>query len=382
MTENAPLARRATELLADSSRRAAEAPGPVSEDTRARGIAAARAAIAAHGAGKRVRRVRAFTVGLIAAAAVALSVGAGLRTRRAVATTVTAHAVLGEPTLWRLGIAEPLRSDVPLRAGDRLRTLPGTAATLSMSTGSAIALEGGGDLTLVAAETAEVLALSAGAARFQVAKVGAGRRFVVRTDDAEIEVKGTAFRVTVAGDDPRCAVATRTRVEVTEGRVVVRHLGVEVVLDPGGRWPAGCGGPVAAAPAPVPAPAATVPSALAPPQLTSKVALPPNAVGSSLGAATAAGPPKDAPASATDLTQQNDLFTAGLDKKRAGDLAGARAAFDRYLALYPGGALAESATVEKMRLLKGEPARAVAKSYLGRWPKGFARAEAQALLEP
>jgi len=326
------------------------------------------------------------------------------------ATSVRARAVAGEPTVWRMGMSEPLHGDVTLQAGDRVRAMVGGAAQLHMSTGSQVALEEGGDLTLVGVQTADVLALSAGAARFQVAKVSSGRRFLVRTGDTEIEVRGTAFRVSVVPLDPSCEVASPTRVEVTEGRVVVRFHGVETVLNAGGKWPAGCsvaattaaasGGPLLAAvptsggPIVVPVGEPSAPSLSFPPAKSPKVTSPtlaPSPAPQPAGTVTApaatvpvvAGPPETPVAAkkSSDLAAQNDLFTLGLEKKKSGDLGGARAAFDRYLALYPGGALAESATVEKMRLSGGAAQKTVASHYLARWPKGFARAEAQGILD-
>ena len=71
--------------------------------------------------------------------------------------------------------------------------------------------------------------------------------------------------------------------------------------------------------------------------------------------------------------------------RRRGDTSGALAGYERYLAKYPQGALAESATVERMRLLAAsDPARgaAAAKGYLARFPSGFARGEAATLAHP
>ena len=58
--------------------------------------------------------------------------------------------------------------------------------------------------------------------------------------------------------------------------------------------------------------------------------------------------------------------------------------FDRLLSRYPSGPLAESASVERMRLLKTvapERATASAREYLARYPTGFARTEAESLVQ-
>lgn len=427
MSDRPLLARLATDLLADEARGGgAKVHGPT-EAERARAIAVAAAAIAKAAAARRVARRRRVGVGVGLAVAAAVGGLVAIRLRAPVTasapvatTTVHAHALAGEPTLWRLGMSEPLHGAVTLVPGDRVRAAAGASAELQMSTGSKVAVEEGGDLTLVGVQSADVLALSAGAARFEVAKVTAGRKFLVRTGDAEIEVKGTAFRVSVVPVDPSCSVATPTRVEVTEGRVVVRFHGEEAVLVAGGKWPSGCSGvakdakekdgakvappvaglgaptateptgvAVAKAPIAAPLPAVVAPAPTAPqgppgvPQSTVAPAATPAAT-TTAPTATPAAPTATtvavAPKKASDLASQNDLFTFGLEKKKAGDFAAARAAFDRYLSLYPNGALAESATVEKMRLSSGATRKELAAAYLARWPKGFARAEAQSIV--
>jgi len=406
MSDRPLFAKLATDALAKAAPAETRAP---TELERARAIAVAAAAIAQAKRVRDARRRRLVGGGVALAVAAAAASIFLVRTHTTpstpiAATSVRARAVAGEPTVWRMGMSEPLHGDVTLQAGDRVRAMAGGAAQLQMSTGSQVALEEGGDLTLVGVQSADVLALSAGAARFQVAKVSTGRRFLVRTGDTEIEVRGTAFRVSVVPLDPSCEVASPTRVEVTEGRVVVRFHGVETVLNAGGKWPAGCsmvaaapaakGATVAGSPGSEPLPSPPLPPSE--PAFQPKSPLHPKA---SLFAPTPSPAPtmtaapaatvEAAPTALTtavakkssDLGAQNDLFTLGIDKKKAGDFGGARAAFDRYLALYPDGALVESATVEKMRLSSGAAQKSVAGSYLARWPKGFARAEAQAVLE-
>ncbi|MBL8719688.1 MAG: FecR domain-containing protein [Myxococcales bacterium] len=407
MSDRPLFAKLATDALAKAA--PAETRGPT-ELERARAIAVAAAAIAQARRVRDARRRRLVGGGVVFAVAAAAASIFLVRTRTApsapvVATSVRARAVAGEPTVWRMGMSEPLHGDVTLQAGDRVRAMAGGAAQLQMSTGSQVALEEGGDLTLVGVQSADVLALSAGAARFQVAKVSTGRRFLVRTGDTEIEVRGTAFRVSVVPLDPSCDVASPTRVEVTEGRVVVRFHGAETVLNAGGKWPAGCsviaaapvakGATFAGSPGSEPLPSPPLPPSepafhpKSPLQPKSSLLAPtPSSPAPTTTAAPAAtvdtsptAPTTAVAKKSSDLGAQNDLFTLGIDKKKAGDLGGARAAFDRYLALYPDGALVESATVEKMRLSSGAAQKSVAGSYLARWPKGFARAEAQAILD-
>jgi hypothetical protein len=83
---------------------------------------------------------------------------------------------------------------------------------------------------------------------------------------------------------------------------------------------------------------------------------------------------------ASDLAEQNDVFAEATTKKRNGDRAGAVASYERFLARWPGSALAETAAIERMRLLDGTSKRDAAKAYLVRWPGGSARVEAENIL--
>ena len=89
----------------------------------------------------------------------------------------------------------------------------------------------------------------------------------------------------------------------------------------------------------------------------------------------------------SQLAAQNDLFDEATALKRSGDFSAALAGFERFLARYPSSPLAENAAAERMRLLgsMGGPtnqARAVAaaKDYVARYPAGFAKADAEAIL--
>jgi hypothetical protein len=83
------------------------------------------------------------------------------------------------------------------------------------------------------------------------------------------------------------------------------------------------------------------------------------------------------------LAEQNDRFAEAIAAKRSGNASLAVVRFERFLATYPQSALAESAAVERMKLLAAaDPARgaAAARQYLARYPAGFARAEAEAIV--
>jgi len=99
----------------------------------------------------------------------------------------------------------------------------------------------------------EIVRLREGVATFDVEPLLRGERFRVITGDGEVEVRGTSFRVEVAGDRLRA-------VHVERGRVEVRAQGRRaVVLGPGDDWKsartlagavAGSGNAVPSAPSP------------------------------------------------------------------------------------------------------------------------------------
>jgi hypothetical protein len=69
--------------------------------------------------------------------------------------------------------------------------------------------------------------------------------------------------------------------------------------------------------------------------------------------------------------------------RRYGNLPLAIDKMDRFLERYPASHLAENAAAERMRLLRGlDPAKAAgaARQYLQRYPAGYARADAEAIL--
>ena len=336
---------------------------PPSADNRASAIALLEQAIAGRArAKKRSRWVTAGVTVAAVAAVVAVTVGAArhygnrgeLASASAPATGdvhVVGHAVPGAASVVVAGQSADVTEGRPITAGSRVVTTKTGRLLLAFSTGTSALLEDGGDATLDSMGAAQQIHLDSGSLDLQVAKQGPEQRFVVRTLDSEVEVRGTQFRVSVAPSDPSCGAGTTTRVAVSEGVVVVRHAGTEARVGAGEQWPAGCGQSASA----------TVNN---------------NPV------IARAGP---APSTASTLGEQNDLFAQAIAAKRRGDAGGAIAGFDRFLARYPGSPLAESATVERMRLLRAsDPSRAVAsaKAYLARYPRGFAHAEAEALVSP
>jgi hypothetical protein len=216
-----------------------------------------------------------------------------------------------------------------------------------------------------------------GRAHLAVAKLHAGQRFLVETPNAELEVRGTAFSVRIDAATPTCT--TRTEVEVEEGAVEVRSAGDRLLLHPGERWANDCGPPVAAAPVPA---AAALALATAPHRPHTERAAPLDSERPAPAAAVALPVPTPTSVAVSSLTEQNDLFARARSASREGRRGEALAAYARLLALFPNGPLAESASVEHVRLLAGRDpaaARDAAKAHLARYPSGLARAEMEAL---
>lgn len=362
------LSRIATDALA-AERTATPVPSAMQ---RARAIARIAATIEHEARLRRRRRWAGGTVAVVAAAAAAVAIFVGSRgphrapAQAAAPISGSAHALAGEVAVEHEGRRSPLDGAVPLAAGDRVIASADARATIALSTGTHVVVEPGGDVSVVEQDATQIYALHAGALQADVAKLHAGQRFLVRTDDAEVEVRGTSFHLAVAAPDPSCGAGTRTRLIVLEGVVVVRAGGGEVPVAAGHAWPQGCSATATVEPPPLGAAVVSpLPNA------------PPGAAPAKKPALASTGTPTP-----SELAAQNDLFARATEARNAGDVAGALAAYERYLAKYPGGALEESASVERMRLLakldrrRGELA---AKAYLGRHPNGFARAEAERL---
>jgi ferric-dicitrate binding protein FerR (iron transport regulator) len=364
------------------------------------------------------RRAAWAATGLAAAAAALLVVprfltgsGDGLVSRHAL--TVLGADGAGAATASLDGRApEPLRHGMRLREGLRLVAPPSGEVRVGTADGTSLALEPKSDLTVDEAGNTQRFSLHAGAVRARVSRLFAGERFIVDTTDAEIEVHGTAFRVAVVAGDPACREGTTTRVSVDEGVVTVRRAGREVRLTPGQTWPAGC----ATGPTPVSGEAAAAPARVASqlrptseprvarashaparhqerpldrapaerPEPAAAPAAPAPAPIIAPAPVTAPAPARAAPIAASELAAENELFAMAVRARKEGRLVEALRYFGRLCDEHPRSPLAESATVQRMRVLAGmnpaEGARAAA-AYVARYPGGFAHAEAQALID-
>jgi ferric-dicitrate binding protein FerR (iron transport regulator) len=407
---------RATSMLKD----AVADVGDVDALPAGRDVAVARLADALRTRARLQRRKRAiYTVAV--AAGVALVAFGAIGVARHAGSVASAGAGTGAPgapdlgrvedprgvTVVRDGHTEAIGGGARVAEGTELRTSPSSEARLDFDSGTRVIIGGSARVRLVEQSQRKRFSLEAGSLFAKVAKLGADERFVVATPDAEVEVRGTAFRVTIVPADRACEDGSPTRLDVAEGVVVVRHGGVEHRVAAGQHWP-GCGTPASAsasalalgtagAAKPSPAsgsaftatpsggvpviPVGALPASTAPAQPPSTSTLTAAARGEGPGSLSAPSTPS-APEASSRLAEQNDLFDDAMRLKRSGDPTGAVAKLDRLLSLYPSGPLSESASAERMRLLAStDRARAAvaARDYLRRHPRGFARAEAESI---
>lgn len=223
--------------------------------------------------------------------------------------------VQGEAILSRSGVVAPIAAaELPLLPGDRLGTLADGRATARLG---GVAFASLSPMTELAVEP-EGCELRAGSASFEVDPLPPGRRFLVRTHDVEIEVHGTAFRVSTGAGAP-------TRVVVSEGIVSVtpRHGGPPARLLAGSHWPPSAEPPALSAP-----PSASPAAAPSPPAPTAPERPRP------------ASPP---PEPRSDLAEQNRLMLEAADARRRGDTSAERHALETYLRRFPSGPFAAEA---------------------------------------
>lgn len=340
----------------------------------ARGVATIERAMRA-----RVRRRRAVGfVSFVAVAAAVLLVATQLPKWREPSVAVSAPVSINVTpsgngaALARVEGEEPLKTRVSIESGQRIDTPADGGASLQLSTGTSMTLAGRTSFRVDSQGSTQRFSLQHGELVAHVAKLSVTQRFIVDTPDAEIEVRGTRFRLRVVERPEACGAGTRTRLEVTEGAVEVRvpNMGVESVRA-GQVWPADCKRESAAAPT------APVPSA----PLAHAVTASPHAPRPNAAAPAGAPTPGSDVERASALAPQNDLFAEGVARGRQGDTGGALRAFQELISRFPSSPLAENAMVERMRLLSASPAgSAEAKRYLARYPRGFALDEAKKLV--
>jgi hypothetical protein len=371
-------ARIAARLLAEEPLTSVE----LSDSKRAQAIFVIEQALAAK-TRRRARRV--WISGVASVAAAGLLGYAGIQQFAAIGSAPSAQAVSavvrptgsGSAILDQAG-KQALLSPLSLQQGGRLEAGSTGGASVRLSTGTELAVEHDTNLEFENAGPVERFFLSQGVLQAKVAKLRDGQRFVVRTPDAEVEVRGTAFRVSIVDPDASCANGARTRVSVTEGIVEVRGAGASTYIHPGEVWPAGC------APSPTVATDSTHPAA---PTLAVQPAMPkPSEHAVSASSEPEAIEPAQRPAKeASSIAQQNELFAEANAARQQGDSARAVGYFEQLMARYPSSPLAEGAAVQRMVLLAGmNPAagRSAARQYLVRYPQGYAKNDAEKLAQP
>jgi hypothetical protein len=272
-------------------------------------------------------------------------------------------------TLARAGGAERLQGTAVSSLSDGTSLEPGTelrtgqaASSLRFPSGALVEVERESRLRLIATggERKETLWLERGAVDVEVPRLAQPVEFSVRTPDVTVVVHGTHFRV-------EAAPGAKTQVSVTRGLVAVLLTGQpEVRLTAGQSWPPpaldASPGPALPSPqsAPVPAP---LPEAR------------------ELAASRASSRRQPS----AGLAAQNRLFSAAMASKRAGRDGRVLARLQRLIAEYPESVLIQEARVEQFRALKrlgrSRDARARARQYLRQFPDGFARDEAQELVD-
>jgi hypothetical protein len=241
-----------------------------------------------------------------------------------------------------------------LQAGGVVRATGGRSVGVALRTGTRLHLTDGGRLGLAELGSRQRFVLQAGRVWAKVAPLAPGQGFVVATADAEVEVRGTVFEVSVVPPRSECDGAA-TEVRVLEGLVTVRRNGRQWQIPAGQHWPGDCRPPVAAA---APAGGATAAIASGPARpVEERIAAPvrrstpasPAPRARPPAAAQTSPPPASTPAAST-LAEQNELFAGAMDARRRGDVAEARRRLDELLARFPFGALADSARRESAKL--------------------------------
>ena len=317
---------------------------------------------------QRRRRIRwaGFTAGLAAAASLALMLGLRHGTPPVSAANGCPGAHCGGPVAAR----QPDPGRHGLDRGQSIVAPTDAPASVVLPSGTQIALTAKSVLECREDGQTQRFALLGGSAHLHVAKLQAGERFLVQTPDAEVEVRGTVFDVRLEAATAACLA--RTVVTVTEGTVVARAAGVTTTLYTGNSWSSPC----VSAQAKPPQSKSRRPSAVSAPAL---------AIATSAAEAPAPVPPSpgatiERPVS--DLSEQNDLYSAAETARRAGRNEEALATFGRLLARFPGGHFAEAAVLQRARIfarVDGARARAEAALYLARYPSGFAHVEMESL---
>jgi hypothetical protein len=276
---------------------------------------------------------------------------------------------------------------VPMAGDAILVTRAEEGAELRLSSETALSVAPASELGIVRDQASsggfeERVRLRAGSVALQVPKLGSRGKVSVETSDARVEVHGTQFSVRVVQRPP---LEPFTEVQVREGRVLVRSGDGARFLGAGQNWSsrdAGANAPEAE----------DSPAELEPP--ASVLGLPALDAGSSPARQPApprrharprGNPTPEQQVSASELAAQNRLLEAAELAQKSGMPGLALQRLDALIARYPDADLAHNARVERFRVLarmgRQSDAAAAARAYLDRHPSGFARQEAERLLD-
>ena len=252
-----------------------------------------------------------------------------------------------------LVVGLPRRSIEP---GNTVTQVASTSTSVPVRTVTTVVPEGEARFVRATDGGTEIVTLEEGAIDLSVRHLSAGERFLVKTSDAEVEVRGTVFRVEAA--DNRLQ-----NVAVVEGKVEVRFRGGAFLLGPDERWDR----PVDARPTALPSvPVIAVPAS------------PP------LVASAKHGAPSPRPAESAKAPA-DDAFVEGMGMMERGDYGAAARHLDAFSKSNAGDDRAEDAAFLVILALQraGRSAEAVAaaRRYLGAYPAGYRRAEAQAIVD-
>jgi hypothetical protein len=299
------------------------------------------------GRARRRRILRATGLALAAAASVALVVRATRSNHRSEQpAALTVEQVVGTGSvLVRADRTEPLVDQRVLAEGDVVRSNQDGAATLLSGVGTHLRLSSAAELRVDELGTTRRFSLATGHLEARVAKLRPGERFLVTMPDSEVEVRGTAFAVSVGSAPPECRERTsQSTVQVSEGTVWVRSGGNEVLLRPGDSFTPPC---------------AATPSSAEPisPTGTARAAKRRPTPASARPAAEHAAPAGIAnPEPISRLAEQNDLFSTAMAAERRGQHDLALRQLDDLIRRFPSGPLRESAQAERQRILSAQPA--------------------------
>ena len=337
------------------------------------------------------RRLAVPAVGAIAAVAAAAGLlFAGQRWLRApiahggteVARVIS---VSGESNLLRAGSPPSLLvAERGVAAADELVSASGSHAELALTGAGKARLEISEETRLrinqrtvsgnhLGNPNEDWLDLEQGLVTLQVSKLPPGLGFSVQTPDARVTVHGTRFSVRVTARPP---LGTVTFVAVSEGRVAVDSHGRTVLLGPGERWSSETETTEQDEPR-----HASVGNA--PPPVSGPEAKPAGTPDARSARPVAEVPSSSLRSSSSTLAEENRLYARALAQGGAGDFSAALSGLATLIQNYRGSPLAQSARVDRFRLLQrsgnGSAAAQEARRYLSDYPNGFARAEARRL---